>query len=121
MIGADRRILNIGFRPFSSYWWRAVRRIPTRYIKHKYQRLTRGFSDADMWNGDGFIADVISATAYWHFSNGMGYPGRMTHEEWLDTLLEIYEGFRNPDDDVDWRPSDMAWDLLKENHADLWG
>lgn len=122
-IGADRWILNTGYRRFSAYWWREVWKIPGHYVVHKYQRFNRGFSDADMVNGCDYLADVISATAWWHFSNCNGYPGvppGETYEAWLDTLLEIYEAFRRDEDDIDWAPADMAWDLLRENYAGLW-
>ena len=128
-IGADRWLLGGGYRLFSRWWWRDIfsLKIPKRYIKHKYQRLTRGYSNADMWDASSYLADIISATAYWHFAHNQGIPfdyvnryGGQADEEWRSTLLDLYEGFRNDEDDVDWRPSDAAFDLLRELWSDLW-
>ncbi|WPH57799.1 hypothetical protein [Mycobacterium phage WXIN] len=127
MIGADNWILKSGWRPLTKYWRRDIRKMPWRYTKHKYQRLTRGFSDADMWNADGYLADIISATAYWHFVHNKGIPmqyvalhGDNADEEWRSALLDLYEGFRNEGDDIDWHPSAEAFDLLRETFRDLW-
>lgn len=96
-----------------------MRKLPKRYVLHKYQRLTKGFSDADMWDARSYLADLISATAWWHFSHNRGYPIRISEEEWLDALLEIYEGFK-PNEDDELRVPDHVWDLLRENFYDLW-
>jgi hypothetical protein len=129
MIGADRRILRSGYRRFILPWWRDILwNIPRRYVVHKWQRLTRGYSDMDMWNADGFLADLISATAYWHFAHSHGFGGlyverygwEQGRQRWLEDLLEIYEGFRRGDDDADRHPPDMAWDLLREMFPSLW-
>lgn len=104
MIGADR--------------W--LKRLSRGYLRHKWQRLKRGYSDFDMWNADGYLADVISATAYWHFVHNHGFDPFYGEERWLENLLEIYDGFKRDDDDMDWQPPAMAWDLLREMFPSLW-
>lgn len=52
-----------------------------RNIKHWYQRARRGYSDSDMWNFDGYVAELIAAHLRWvmkyghgvsmHYANGM--------------------------------------------------
>lgn len=43
-----------------------------RKIKWAYQRLTRGYSDKDMWNADVYIARVIAGSLTWFVENGHG-------------------------------------------------
>lgn len=45
---------------------------PFRSVKHAYQRVTRGYDDADMFNGDAYLARQISATLIWIVENGHG-------------------------------------------------
>lgn len=129
MIGADRWLLHGGYRRFNRWWWGDILwNIPRRYLTHKWQRLTRGYSDMDMWNAGDYIADIISTTAWWHFvhSHGFGasyeqrYGWKAGQQRWLEDLLEIYEGFKRDDDDMAWQPPAMAWDLLGEMFPSLW-
>lgn len=119
MIGADGWICNTGYRFPSRWWWRDLIRIPVRVAVHKYERLTRGFSRFDMRNADGFLADIIAGSAYWHFVHTQSWPSTMAQADWLDILLEIRDGFTRVDG-VYWSPDDMAFDLLRENFAWLW-
>jgi len=41
-------------------------------VKYWYQRITRGYSDADAWNGDTFLAQQISGILVWIVENGHG-------------------------------------------------
>jgi hypothetical protein len=43
-----------------------------RYPKWWYQRITRGFSDQDMWNADHYLAGVFAGVLQWYIDNGMG-------------------------------------------------
>lgn len=42
------------YRLFCSYWWRDIFDINNyiNFFKYKYQRLTRGYTDDDLWNVD---------------------------------------------------------------------
>lgn len=119
MIGADRWIYRNDC-PLSIGWFKYLPKWSERVTMHVWQRFRCGYSDADMWNADGFLADLIAATAYWHFVHNRGHPVRMTNEEWLDILLAIRDGFTNDLDDIDWTPSDEAWELFRGNFNDLW-
>lgn len=59
------------------------RRLFTRLVKHPYQRLTRGFSDADAWNASGVLPKQIAGILRWHIKNshGVGYPYHTYHED----------------------------------------
>ena len=45
-----------------------------RYPKWWYQRITRGFSDQDMWNADHYLAGVFAGVLQWYIDKGMGVP-----------------------------------------------
>lgn len=87
---------------------------------HAEQRYTRGFSDIDMWNLDGFIADVIVAGCDWMLANGANYPSKRKPDEWLLILQSIRDGFasRNEFDVPD--PPKATWRLLRKNFKNLW-
>lgn len=104
MIGADRWIYG---HPFKA-------------IIHMWERLTRGFSRFDMWDAEEYLADVISGAAYWHFAHTHSWPGDMPHDDWLDVLLEIRDGFDSRDECGYRRPTDLGFDLFRENFAWLW-
>lgn len=40
--------------------------------KYAYQRITRGFSDKDAWNGDKYLASQIAGILRWHVKSGRG-------------------------------------------------
>lgn len=121
MAGADSWVYRNGFRRFSKWWWREwLWVIPRRVPTHLWQRIRRGYSDYDMYNGGHFIADQIANTAWWMFSQGHSYPMDTTEDEWNLILLELRDEFTNAENDIDWSPSDMAFDLLHERFRDLW-
>lgn len=37
-----------------------------------YQRMTRGYSDRDMWNADTYLAGVFAGILDWYIHNGVG-------------------------------------------------
>ena len=43
-----------------------------RQIKWAYQRVTRGFSDRDMWSADSFLARQIAGMLNWIVNEGHG-------------------------------------------------
>lgn len=54
---------------------------PYHNINHAYQRVTRGFSDSDMFSGDMFISSQIAGMLRWYIENGHGVPGRYARED----------------------------------------
>ena len=120
MLGADSWIATVGPSFPSRYWFAEVLKIPKRYAIHKYERWTQGVSRYDAYNANSFISDAIAAVIYKSFVHNHSFPMGMSHEEWLDILLEIRDGFSNPDDDIDWTPSYKAWRLLMKYFPTLW-
>jgi len=43
---------------YKPYWW--------------YQRITRGYSDRDMWNADTYLAGVFAGVLQWYIDKGIG-------------------------------------------------
>lgn len=88
---------------------------------HATQRYARGFSDIDMWNLDGFIADVIVAGCEWHLAHAHATPWHFEKGEWHSVLARIRDGFARKNEDTGAPdPTDEAWELLRENFKFLW-
>lgn len=106
MIGADRFV--------------ATLRAEQQSI-HATQRYVRGFSDIDMWNLDGFIADVIVAGCDWHLTSGHCTPWHYEEGQWHAILATIRDGFARKNDDTGAPdPPDEAWTLLRDNFKFMW-
>lgn len=57
------------------------------YFKHKYQKITRGFSDDEIWDLDVRIAKFILPRLRYYRDNHYGMPTEFkTDEEWIEIL-----------------------------------
>jgi len=69
------------------YWrMRSMRykiRHAIRWPKYAYQRVTRGFSDKDMWNADSHFARLYADMLMWYVHKGMSIPSRFV-DNWTD-------------------------------------
>jgi hypothetical protein len=69
------------------YWhWRNLKykfRHAIRWPKYAYQRVTRGFSDRDMWNADSHFARLYADMLMWYVHKGMSIPSRFV-DNWTD-------------------------------------
>jgi hypothetical protein len=45
-----------------------------RTPKWWYQRITRGYSDKDMWNADMYLAGIFAGVLDWYIHNSKGVP-----------------------------------------------
>lgn len=65
------------------------------WIKNKYQKLTRGYSDEELWNLDVTIAEWIVPRLKTFKEKKCGYPiGVSSKEEWdeeLQTMIQAFE------------------------------
>ncbi len=68
--------------------WKFFLRIP-RELKWKLQRMTRGWSDQDVWGAYSYIADVISGMLVHLSEHHGGHPIDMTDEEWTAKLKDL--------------------------------
>ena len=71
-----------------------IKKFP-RKIKFAYQRVTRGFSDQDAWNGDMYLASQIAGIAEWLVENGHGVPMSYAYQPDLNDSVEIMAERRN--------------------------
>ena len=65
-----------------------VKRFPRR-VKYAYQRVTRGFSDWDVYNGDMYLANQIAGIAEWLVENGHGVPSSYAYQPDFNDPVEI--------------------------------
>lgn len=59
--------------------------------EHRKERQERGYSTADWWSFDTFIAGVIGQAVADFRDKGIGYPGDMTEESFAAFCTEISE------------------------------
>lgn len=93
-----------------------------RWPKYAYQRVTRGFSDRDMWNADRYLARIYADILMWYVHKGMGVSVAYA-DDW-NTPIEIMEERRNVDyykyADIFRRyAKEGVWDT--QEHVDKWG
>ena len=110
MIGADRFVNELE---------------PHRQSMHATQRYAQGYSDIDMWNFDGYLADVIVAGCNWMIAREKSSdfftvpPTLDKGEDWLAILTEIRDGFDSRSEDFP-DPPDSAWLLLQKYFRYMW-
>ncbi len=109
------------------------------YWKWPRQRRKRGYSDADLWNLDGFILEsLLRWIKAFRALPPHGYPSRyvddndseMGYNLWLSILDEIIVGlehgllcediFLHDDFDENRVKFEKGMDLLKEHLMDMW-
>lgn len=103
-------------------------------LKMMYQRAKKGYCDLDVWNIDMFIEDKLLNILKEFRKDHVGYPYKITSEEWdktLDRMIFLLfemngEKYNNSDMDIleicayRKKCKDEFYDLLKEYHWDLW-
>ena len=63
------------------------------YIKHCYQRITKGYSYRDLWNIDMWFLNTFPKMLEDFKKVTPGYPGYMTQEEYyavLDRMIFLF-------------------------------
>ena len=74
-----------------------------RELKWKWQRSQRGFSDADVWDTNSYLAKIIPPMVR-QLDEGCSYPGGTgkanTPEKWKAILEEIAVGFEAFEGDI---------------------
>ena len=102
--------------------------IPFR-LKYFYQRAVQGWSDADVWCMDSYLARTICGMAVELAETTHGYPNLVveadgveydntTHSGWKRTLLHIAAGMEAHESAIDEFDTDRLQDLVaRRNHA----
>ena len=75
---------------------RKIKKYP-RSIKFAYQRVTRGFSDRDAWNGDIYLAGQIAGISEWLVQNSHGIPASYAYQPDFNDPVEIMAERRDAD------------------------
>jgi hypothetical protein len=70
-------------------------RFKTRPLRFFWQKYTRGYSDMDLWNLNGFLANLLlNSIKDFRKYGATGYPCSFeSSEQWDATLKEMEEGF----------------------------
>lgn len=64
------------------------------WIKNKYHKLTRGFTDEEIWNLDYTAAEWLIPRLKYLKENTCGYPPDLkTFEEWQEILQKMIDAF----------------------------
>ena len=64
-----------------------------RKIKHLYQKLTRGFSDEELWYIDASFANWITPRLKVFRKEIQGSPNNLTEKAWRDIINQMIIGF----------------------------
>lgn len=76
--------------PWCSIW--GIRRNIKSFFKSfkfAYQRITRGFCDADWWDMDSFYLSLISSSLKHFAENTISHPYEFSETEWKEKLLDL--------------------------------
>lgn len=104
-------------------------RLVRRALRFTWQRLTRGWSDADTWNLDVTMARFIHPRLVRFKELNNGYPGDITWEEWneiLDDMIYAMEICSDDDftkymgDNEVWERVERGTEYLGEYFRALW-
>lgn len=102
------------------------------FPRHAYQRVTRGYSDRDIWNFDRFLVDIIPPAIRDLKHADPGHPIDLDVRQWNDILDQIASGFEDAKrlmNDYDIAAEDRdemfsnwkrAWSLMGDRFFDLW-
>ena len=104
---------------------------PYDVAKHTAERVANGFSTYDWWNTNSYLNFVIIGMLKKFKSDGCGFPGHMTSDEWNTTLDVMIEGFEAAEEIVNGEYSLASFDgleltrkrgmdLFVENYLTLW-
>lgn len=83
-------IFTNGYMPwYPQNWWNNIKHF-FRTIKWGWQRATKGYSDYDTWNLDGYYSNMMIASLSQFRAEVIGYPGYLGNiEEWNAILDKI--------------------------------
>lgn len=71
------------------------------YIKQKWQKLTRGYSDKELWNLDSTFCKWIIPRLKAFKEKTIGYPHDFNSlEEWKETIQKMIDAFELYDTDL---------------------
>ena len=118
---SNNNILKKGWRSWTS--WPGIRdniqHIP--YVaKWAYQRVIRGYADADCWNLDLYYLNLFAESIDWLRQVTMSFPGHdegSTEEGWDNVLRTMSEKFYRSNEDNDYYPT-TKWEEYRAAKGD---
>lgn len=88
------------------------------WIKNKYQKLTRGYSDKELWNLDATLAKWILPRLKAFKEHNIGYPSfKSSKEEWdaeLETMIKAFEFYMIDPFDVNEKEREEQNKIIKK-------
>ena len=89
--------------PLKIIWWRICGFFELFHPKYRYrdikyfiQRGRRGYSDSDVWDLDGYLAEWLPKALKHLRTTGMSYPGQgISIAQWKQILLKMEKGFKS--------------------------
>jgi len=125
----------VGYRPFSSYWWRELGRYVVvgwwRDIATFYRRGRYGWAPRDTWSLDYYLAQVLAGTLTHLSEHGHGSPGTYPYHQAMVLTADgprLFDPLTDNYTDVIcdhelWRADQARWakafqDILKSSHQD---
>lgn len=101
-----------------------------RKFKYSYQRITRGYSDYDLWDFNEFIIEIIiNGIPDFISINIHSLPVNLTEDQWKDKLDTLQESFIQYEEALEQNITDIneftklkmkAFENLYECFEDLW-
>lgn len=97
-------------------------------LKMKYQVLTRGYSDRNVWGMCDDLAELNIKLLTALRDKGNGYPDGLTEKKWKKILTKMIEGFEAHIEETQFYVQDKknkkkfeeGMDLYKQYFANLW-
>lgn len=102
-------------------------RLIRRDVRHTYQRLTRGFSDAETWSLDYSLGRAILPRLKRFKEVTPGTPDGLSEVEWHQILDKMIEAFEFASSETRWNASNEEYlkhqegiDLFAKHFFGLW-
>ena len=107
---SKNNILKKGWRSWTYLpgLWDNIQHIPY-VVKWAYQRIVRGYADADCWDLDLFYTNLFAESLDWFRQVTGSFPGHdegATEEGWNNVLKTMSEKFYRSNEDNDYYPKD---------------
>ena len=112
-----------------------VKHLVKRFTVYPWQRVRRGYSDADLWSLDAYLARILAPAlrdlsrkpAYVPLNAEYAFDDAADETYWTQLLNEMADGFEAmndimtySDEEEHWEKIDRAYALLAQWHRYLW-
>ena len=91
----------IWFFRYGLWNWLSPHRMKNRFIKHPWQRLTRGFDDSELWSLDYTVSKFVLPRLKEFRKDLMGTPAQFLPDKWPITDEEEKAAIKAWEDTID--------------------